>query len=468
LRTKIICTIGPASIDESVLGKMVESGMDVARVNFSHGDHDDHMRYISIIRKVAKKSGRPVAILADLSGPKIRIGIIAGNETQLVSGAAIRLTGDDIEGDSNKISVNSREFLKALDKDDVILMADGMLQLSVVQVDGIEVDCRVDFGGTLRSNQGVSIPGKTIDIPSITEKDIDDLEFIVGQEIDWIAMSFVRTGRDVSDLRDRIKMAGKDIPIISKIEKHEAIDNIDGIIESSDALMLARGDLGVEIRTEAVPVVQKDIITKAEKAGRPVIVATQMLESMIDSPRPTRAEASDVANAIIDGADAVMLSGETAIGNYPAESVEMMKRIGEQAESMLDWDELLKNRADWPVGTSEAISYATCQLSLSLKVKAIITPTQTGQTSKQVSRFRPKPPIIAVSPHLGSVRRLMLSWGVYPIYIDEPNSIDEMLEIAKKVSKEEGLVEEGDTVIITAGTLVNVPGTTNLIKVDII
>ena len=468
LRTKIICTIGPASIDESVLEKMIASGMDVARINFSHGNHDDHSRYISVLRKVAKRSGTPLAIIADLSGPKIRTGIMAGNESRLVAGTTVKLTGDDIEGDSGLISINSREFIKALEIGDVVLMADGLLQLSVVKVEAKVIECRVDYGGTLRSNQGVSVPGKTIDIPSFTKKDIDDLEFIVSAEIDWIAMSFVRTGADVDGLRGRIKKTGRDIPIISKIEKHEAIDNIDEIVASSDALMIARGDLGVEIKTEVVPIVQKEIITRSERAGKPVIVATQMLESMIDSPRPTRAETSDVANAIIDGADAVMLSGETAIGNYPAESAEMMYRIGEQAESMLDWKELLKKKIDWPVGTSEAISYATCRLSLSLDAKAIITPTQSGQTARQVSRFRPKSPIIAVSPNKEGVRRLMLSWGVYPIYIDEPGSIDEMLKMAKKVSKDKGLVEAGDNVIITAGTLVNVPGTTNLIKVDVI
>lgn len=468
MRTKIICTIGPASIDENVLEAMVASGMDVARVNFSHGDHDDHLRYIATIKKIAKKSKRPIAILADLSGPKIRTGIMAGNEVLLVAGTTLSLTSDDIEGDADNISINSQKFLDALTDGDVVLMSDGLLQLTVLSSDGNIVKCRVDYGGILRSNQGVSVPKKTIDIPSITDKDIDDLKFIVSQEIDWIAMSFVRSGKDVDELRERISEHGRDIPIISKIEKHEAIDNIDEIIASSDAIMIARGDLGVEIKTEAVPVVQKKIIIKSERAGKPVIVATQMLDSMIDSPRPTRAETSDVANAIIDGVDAVMLSGETAIGNYPAQSVDMMNRIGEQAESMLDWHALLRKKIDWPVGTSEAISYATTRLSLSLEAKAIITPTQSGQTARQVSRFRPKAPIIAVSPNKEGVRRLMLFWGVYPIYIDEPGSIDEMLEIVKKVSRDAGLVKDGDNVIITAGTLVNVPGTTNLIKVDII
>ena len=468
MRTKIICTIGPASIDENVLEAMVASGMDVARVNFSHGDHDDHLRYITTIRKIAKKSKRPIAILADLSGPKIRTGIMAGNEVLLVAETTLNLTGDDIEGDADNISINSQKFLEALTDGDVVLMSDGLLQLTVLSSDGNIVKCRVDYGGILRSNQGVSVPKKTIDIPSITDKDIDDLKFIVSQEIDWIAMSFVRSGKDVDELRERISEHGRDIPIISKIEKHEAINNIDEIIASSDAIMIARGDLGVEIKTEAVPVVQKKIIIKSERVGKPVIVATQMLDSMIDSPRPTRAETSDVANAIIDGVDAVMLSGETAIGNYPAQSVDMMCRIGEQAESMLDWHALLRKKIDWPVGTSEAISYATTRLSLSLEAKAIITPTQSGQTARQVSRFRPKAPIIAVSPNREGVRRLMLFWGVYPIYIDEPGSIDEMLEIVKKVSRDAGLVKDGDNVIITAGTLVNVPGTTNLIKVDII
>lgn len=469
MHTKIVCTIGPASRDRRILKKMLLAGMSVARLNFSHGDHQTHAENIAALREISSALRKPLAIMGDLAGPKIRTGAVDGDKVSLIAGAEFVLTTEEIIGTSRKVSVNFTDLPKDVAAGDTILLADGLIELNIKEVSGNNIICLVKSGGDLLSRQGVNFPGKSVNLPAITDKDRSDLQFILGQEIDWVAMSFVRRVDDITELKSLIGRSERAIPVVAKIEKHEAVANLEEIIDVADGIMLARGDLGVEMPTETVPVVQKKVIGKAQKAGKPVIIATQMLESMIRNPRPTRAEASDVANAIFDGADAVMLSGETAIGSYPVESVATMAKIGEQAESILDWENLLTSRSHWAAGTtSDAISYATCQLSLMLGAKAIITSTQSGQTARQVSRYRPRAPIIAVSPRPEIVRQLMLSWGVKPIVIEAPLNIDQMLGLAVSAAKREKMVKNGDQVIITAGVLVNVPGTTNLIKVQIV
>lgn len=466
IRTKIVGTIGPSSNRPAALSGIVNAGMNVARLNFSHGDESTHLQSIKSIRRVAVGLNKTIAIMADLSGPKIRTGRLEADEADFKTGDKVILTASDIIGNNKRIGVNYPEIIKDAATGDKILLADGLIQLRVISTADDEVVCLVENEGTLKSRQGINLPGKTLNIPAITAKDRADLRFILKNNVDWIAMSFVRFADDVRELKSLIKAAGFDTPVIAKIEKSEAIENLEEIIEVADGLMLARGDLGVEIPIEQLPVVQKKVIKKAQRHGIPVITATQMLDSMIRNPRPTRAEASDVANAIFDGTDAVMLSGETAIGAYPVDSIEMMTKICRQAESALDWETLLRTRSHWALGTvSDAISYATCQLNFMLKSKAIITSTQSGRTARQVSRYRPKSPIIAVSPRREVVNRLMLSWGVVPILVDTPENIDGMFELAVDAAKRSGLALKGDKVIITAGVLVNIPGTTNLIKV---
>jgi len=448
------------------MSNIIEAGLNVARLNFSHGDLNTHLASIKRLRQVAASLNKTVAILADLSGPKIRTGRVAGDEIALNGGDNIILTNKDIVGDNVRLGVNYPDIAKDFEAGDKILLADGLIQLSVLSVSADEIICKIENGGTLKSRQGLNFPGKTLNVPAITSKDRSDLEFILKNDVDWLAMSFVRQADDVRELKSLIKAAGRDIPVIAKIEKFEAIENLDDIITAADGLMLARGDLGVEIPIEELPIVQKKIIKKAQQRGIPVITATQMLDSMIRNPRPTRAEASDVANAIFDGTDAVMLSGETAVGSYPVASVKMMSRICSRTESVLDWETLLRNRSHWALGNvSDAISYATCQLNFTLKSKAIITPTQSGKTARQVSRYRPESPIIAVSPRREVVNRLMLSWGVVPMLVDKPDNIDSMFELAVEAAKRSRLVAKDDQIIITAGVLVNIPGTTNLIKV---
>ncbi len=466
IRTKIIGTIGPSTKEIETMSAVIKAGMNVARLNFSHGDIQTHLESIKAVRRCAADLNKTVAILADLSGPKIRTGELENDEVYLNAGDSIALTTKNVVGNHGQISVNYSGLVKDVTIGDSILLADGLIQLIVRSVHRDEVICLVQNGGALKSRQGLNLPGKTLSIPAVTSKDKSDLKFILEQDIDWIAMSFVRQADDIKELKSLIESAGRDIPVIAKIEKFEAVENLDDIIAVADGLMLARGDLGVEIPIERLPVIQKKVIKKAQRHGIPVITATQMLDSMIRNPRPTRAEASDVANAIFDGTDAVMLSGETAIGAYPDASVEMMAKICRQAESVLDWEGLLRDRTHWALGTvSDAISYATCQLSFILKSKAIITPTQSGKTARQVSRYRPKSPIIAVSPRAEVVHRLMLSWGVVPLLVNTPNNIDGMFELAVEAAKKSRLVSAGDQVIITAGVLVNIPGTTNLIKV---
>lgn len=466
-RTKIVCTIGPASDSVETIKKLLQAGMNVARLNFSHGTHEEHGRRISSIRRAAGEVGKNVAIMLDTKGPEIRLGYFKEEPVVLSEGDRVTLTTQDIKGDKERIPITYPGLPGDVREGDTILVADGLIGLKVLSATETEIPCVVVNGGELTSQKGVNVPGVAINLPAITEKDIQDIKFGIEQRLDFIAASFVRKAGDVLAIRQILEEAGADLDIISKIESREAVNNLDEIIKVSDGVMVARGDLGVEIPVEEVPLVQKAIIERCNRAGKPVVTATQMLESMIHNPRPTRAEASDVANAIFDGSDAVMLSGETAAGKYPVETVETMARIAERSEAALHYEEMLgKKRTVSPQRTvTDAISYATCATAQDLGAAAIITSTESGHTAKMVSKYRPRAPIVAVTPHVHVLRKLALTWGVQPLLAGVRSNTDEMMSVAIEVSLSAGLIKGGDLVVITAGVPAGMHGTTNLIRV---
>ncbi|OAB43255.1 pyruvate kinase [Paenibacillus glacialis] len=469
-KTKIVCTIGPASESLENIKKLIMAGMNVARLNFSHGDFDEHGNRINVIRQASQELGKTVAILLDTKGPEIRTGKLAVEPIELVQDEYITLTTEEILGDKNRISITYADLPSDVEPGSTILIDDGLIGLTVVEVQGTEIKCLIVNGGTIKSKKGVNVPGVRISLPGITEKDANDIIFGIGQDIDFIAASFVRKASDVLEIRELLERhnAGH-INIISKIENQEGVDNLDEILAVSDGLMVARGDLGTEIPAEDVPLVQKMMIEKANWAGKPVITATQMLDSMQRNPRPTRAEASDVANAIFDGTDAIMLSGETAAGKYPVESVLTMSRIAEKAESALNYRELfLKQSTIQETTITEAISQAVTISALDLNAKAIISSTETGHTARVVSKYRPEAPIIAVTTEDRTMRRLTLTWGVTPVKGKLASTTDEMFDYAIQGGINSGLVNEGDLVVITAGVPLGRSGSTNLIKVSVI
>jgi pyruvate kinase len=464
-KTKIVCTIGPASSDASILEEMIKQGMDVARLNFSHGDHQGHAEKIALIRQLSAKKGTPIAILQDLGGEKIRLGRIEGESVSLASGATITLTTKPMTGNAQKISVTYPGLANDVKDGDTILLADGTLELKVIAVSPPEVTCRVVVGGEISSHKGVTIPSGELRAPALTDKDKEDLLFGVQKEVDFIALSFVRRGEDIKEVKEILRAHHADIPVIAKIERHEALGNIDEIMQEADGIMVARGDLGVEIPLEEVPLVQKSLIKKANILGKPVITATQMLRSMVESPRPTRAEASDVANAILDGTDAVMLSEETAIGKYPVEAVRFMTMIAQATEKSFPHEVFLPPEPYRKREIADSMSHAACNLAADLEVAAIITPTLTGRTARLVSRYRPRHPIIAFSPQAATVRQLILSWGVHSILVHEFTNVDEIIGKGITAALKGGWVVKGQRVVVTAGTPVDLPGTTNLITV---
>lgn len=466
-KTKIVCTIGPASEPPEMLTKLIQAGMNVARLNFSHGDFEEHGSRIINIRKVSKELNKTVALLLDTKGPEIRTGKLAEEPIELVENETITLTTEDILGTKERISVTYESLPQDVDLGSTILIDDGLIELRVTEIRERDIDCVIVNGGSIKSKKGVNVPGVKTSLPGITEKDANDIVFGIEQGVDFIAASFVRKASDVMEIRELLERHNaSDIQIISKIENQEGVDNLDEILEVSDGLMVARGDLGVEIPAEEVPLVQKKIIHKCNLAGKPVITATQMLDSMQRNPRPTRAEANDVANAIFDGTDSIMLSGETAAGKYPMESVLTMARIAEKTESALQYRELFdkQSRAQQTTVT-ESISQAVAGTALDLQAKAIITPTETGYTARMVSKYRPKAPIIAYTRSEKTMRRLSLVWGVVPLQGNEATTTDEMFEFAINGAMNKDLVRLGDLVIITAGVPVGQSGTTNLIKV---
>lgn len=465
-KTKIICTIGPASGTETVIRELILNGMNVARLNFSHGSHEEHKEKIRLIRKISEELHNPVAILQDLCGPKIRVGEIPGDGIVLVPGETFILTNEDVDATDNMVSVSYHHLPEEVSKEDRILLADGMLELVVDKITEARIYCTVITGGMLTSRKGINLPSGSTRISAVTQKDLDDLAFGLEEKVDFVALSFVRDAGDILKIKDVIKKKKESTPVIAKIEKHEAIKNIDEIIEASDGVMVARGDLGVEISLEQVPRIQKMLIKKSNLAGKPVIIATQMLRSMVDSPRPTRAEATDVANAVLDGTDAIMLSEETATGQFPVEAVQFMQRIAMNAEEDFPFDQYIK-RPPHP-DISESVAYASCVLADHLNAAAIIAATKSGFTAMQLCKFRPKSKILAISPDPNTVKMLNLFWGCVPTFQDKKQSTDEMVEMAAKTALDSGYVQKGDKVIITAGHPLWVKGTTNMIQVKTI
>lgn len=468
-RTKIVCTIGPASESVEQLCQLIEKGMNVARLNFSHGSHEEHGQRIKNIREAVKLTNKQVAIMLDTKGPEIRTGILKAGKITLETGKKITLTTEVIEGDEDRLTVNYAGLPEDVKAGDQILLDDGLVALKVLEVEGTEIYCEILNGGEISNRKGVNVPGVNINLPAITEKDIADIKFGIEQKVDFIAASFIRSAGDVLEIRKILEEYKADIHIISKIENHQGVDNIDEILEVSDGIMVARGDLGVEVPTEEVPLMQKMMIDKCNKVGKPVITATQMLDSMIRNPRPTRAEASDVANAILDGTDAIMLSGETAAGKYPLEAVSTMASIAEKTESALKYGTIVERKGIViRHTTTDAISHATCTTAHSLGAAAIITATESGSTARMVSKYRPKANIIAVTPKETTLRKLLLVWGVQPIVAPEAEGTDAMIEQSITTALNNGLIKNGDLVVITAGVPVGIPGTTNLLKVEVV
>jgi pyruvate kinase len=463
-RTKIVATIGPASGDPRVLERLVDAGADVLRLNFSHGTHDEHARVVEAAREIEARRGRPLALLQDLSGPKIRTGRVAGGEIELRDGARVAITTDEsAEGTPELISTNYEALPLDVSEGNRILLDDGNLELRVIGATHGRVECEVVDGGPLRSHKGMNVPGVRLSVPALTQKDRRDLAFGLGHGVDYVALSFVRQAADVEEAKSLIRSLDHDVPVIAKIEKPEAVENLAGILAVVDGVMVARGDLGVEIGTEEVPTVQKKIIAAANIAGRVVITATQMLESMIDNPRPTRAEASDVANAILDGTDAVMLSGESAVGRFPVQAVATMARIADYTE---EHDASTPERAPHGPGTAITRSLARVARSVAdeLGCKLILAFTESGTTARLVSGFRPRVPVVAVTGDDRVYHRLALWWGVVPVRAELAESSDELLAIGEERLRARGLVAAGDTILILSGHS-HVTAATNMLRV---
>ncbi|WP_284139819.1 MULTISPECIES: pyruvate kinase [unclassified Virgibacillus] len=471
-KTKIVCTIGPASESIETLEQLIEAGMNVARLNFSHGDYEEHGKRIENIRKAAKNKDKTIAILLDTKGPEIRTGTFKEGQAELQEGQEVIICMDDVEGTAERFSVTYDGLIHDVQAGSRILLDDGLIELEVVSIDMDKKEIRTKAlnAGLIKNKKGVNVPNVSVNLPGITEKDANDIQFGIDQGIDFIAASFVRRPSDILEIRELLETNNAThIHIIPKIENQEGVDNIDSILEVSDGLMVARGDLGVEIPAEDVPLVQKELIKKCNIAGKPVITATQMLDSMQRNPRPTRAEASDVANAIFDGTDAIMLSGETAAGHYPVESVRTMSNIALKAETGVDHAAILKQRSkSVDMTITDAISQSVTHSAMNLSVSAIITPTESGHTARMISKYRPKAPIVAVTPSEHVNRQLCLVSGVQSIIGGTAHSTDEMLEVAIDRGLKENLITRGSKVIITAGVPVGESGTTNLMKVHII
>ncbi len=466
-RTKIVCTIGPATGSASVIERLIRAGMNIARLNLAHGTRSVHARYIQTVRRISQRLRVPLAILIDLPGPKYRTGKLKGGQAILNRRAQLTLTTREIEGDATLVPVNLPNLPQDVKVGDTILLDDGAMKLRVLGKDGSEIKCRVMVGGVLTERRGLVVPGMRTSGPFVTEELREDILFAISQKPDYLAISFVSSAEDLSSVKAILDENNVDMPIISKIERVQAVKNFDSILPVSDGIMVARGDLGVDIPLERVPLVQKEIIYKCNRAGKPVITATQMLESMVNAARPTRAEVTDVANAIFDGTDATMLSAETSIGKYPVPAVRMMSRIARNAESRLSYDLILAERGAWlERETDELISYSACHTARSLGAVAIVAFTQSGSTARRVSKYRPQVPILAITPIDVVSRRLLLCWGVYPFQISEASSVDELFATGAKLARELGLAKPGDSIVITGGVPVGVAGSTNLLKVE--
>ena len=469
-KTKIICTLGPATDDEEVLRQLMLNGMAVARMNMSHGEHSDHKRRADMIKKLRAELNIPVALLLDTKGPEIRTGRFKNNKVNLETGQTFTLTTEDVEGDETRCSITFKDLPKDVQRGSRILIDDGLIEMKVTDVTKTDIVCHVVNGGTVATHKGINGPGVALSLPFISEQDKADIAFGVAQDFDFVAASFTRSAEDIIQLRGELEKNNcNNIRIVAKIENSEGVENIDEIIRVSDGIMIARGDLGVEIPMEEIPIIQKKLIAKAYSAGKQVITATQMLDSMMKNPRPTRAEATDVANAIYDGTSAIMLSGETAAGLFPVEAVKTMAIIAERTERDIDYIEKFRKRdiPERPDVTS-AISHATCTTAHDLGAVAILTVSKTGQTARMISKFRPACPIISGTTEPKVLRQMNLSWGVIPILVDEKDNTDELFEHVVSVAQKEGYVHNGDLAVITAGIPLGVSGTTNMLKVHLV
>lgn len=470
-KTKIVCTIGPATDTPEMLSKLMDAGMNVVRLNTSHGDLEEHRRKIRLVKEIRGDRKLPIAILLDLAGPKIRTGYLERDEVSLEEGSELVLTTEDVLGNEKILSVNYPGLPADVKPGDRILLSDGAIELEVLETDGLtRIKTRVLNGGRITHRRGVNVPGVDLKgISSLTDRDVEFMKLGVEEGVDYFALSFVRRAEDVERAKEMISKLGGDQPVVSKIETLQALENLEEIVEKSDGIMVARGDLGVEIPLQEVPVAQKRIISTANRMAKPVITATQMLESMVDNPRPTRAEVTDIANAILDGTDAVMLSEETAVGKYPIEAVKYMDRVAREAERF--FHEFKSLVFDWmrnftiTMDVSDAISHACWHLSEDLDASLIITSTSTGSTARRVSRFRPRATILAPTPEEKTYYRLALVWGVIPVKIEFTKSTDEMISMSIEEAENMGLLKSGDRVIITAGIPWGKPGSTNMVKV---
>lgn len=470
-KTKVICTLGPAVDDEELIRKLIRAGMDAARFNFSHGDHEEHLQRLNKLNNVRDAMSRPVATILDTKGPEIRIKSFDTKSITLEAGASFTLTTREAAGNAGLVSVTYPDLHKEVGPGQEILIDDGLVALKVDRIEGQDIHCTVENGGTLSANKSINIPGVKIHLPALTEKDVSDIKFGVEHDFDFIAASFVRRAADVQAVRQVLdQFGGQDVKIIAKIENQEGVDNIDEILAAADGVMVARGDLGVEIPAARVPILQKQIIRKGLRLGKPVITATQMLDSMIRNPRPTRAEVSDVANAVFDGTSCVMLSGETASGKYPIEALSTMVNTVTAAEEAIDYWGRFRERSLLPVvsGISDAITHSCCLTAMDLNASAILAATRSGYTAKVISRFRPACPIVALCQNESTRRQLAISWGVHPYLSGEVDSTDRMFSLAVDVARKENAVQIGDTVVITAGVPLGQSGTTNLIKAQIV
>ena len=469
-RTKIICTLGPAVDSEDMIRTLIRTGMDAARFNFSHGSHPEHLARLNMLKAVRDAMGRPVATILDTKGPEIRIRSFETKTITLEPGDPFTLTTEDVTGNQGWVSVTYPQLHEELQPGQEILIDDGLVAIRVERIEGTNIVCTVENGGTLSANKSINIPGVHIQLPALTEKDIDDIRFGVENDFDFIAASFVRRAADVEAVRAVLHdCGGDDVKIIAKIENQEGVDNLDAILEAADGIMVARGDLGVEIPAARVPILQKQMIRKGLQQGKPVITATQMLDSMMRNPRPTRAEVSDVANAVYDGTGSVMLSGETAGGKYPVEALTAMVGIVTETESAIDyWKQFQKQRVLPASNINDAITHTCCLTAKDLDAKAILTATSSGRSARMICRFRPACPIAALTMHEKVRRQLNISWGVTPYLTGEVNSTDRIFSLSAEVALKERLVENGDTVVITAGVPLGKSGSTNLIKAQVI
>lgn len=468
-KTKIICTLGPATDEGGILEKLITTGMDTARFNFSHGSHEEHKRRFDALVKLREKHGLPISTLLDTKGPEIRIGTFKEGKVNLLSGQKFKLTTKTVEGSNEEVSISYKDLPQDITIGDKILIDDGLVELETIDKTNTTITCIVKNDGTISDHKGVNVPGTHITIPYISQADREDIIFAIQNGFDFIAASFVRNAEDIHKIRSILEeFHCNSIAIIAKIENRLGVKNIDEIIKAADGVMIARGDMGIELPIEDVPVIQKKIIKKVYNAGKQVITATQMLDSMMKNPRPTRAEATDVANAIYDGTSAVMLSGETAAGKYPVQSLNTMIRIIERTENDIDYQSRFLKTETWGSTISEAISHATCMSAIDLRAKAIITVTKTGRTARQISRFRPACPILSCTPSEVSYRQMNLNWGIKPILITEESETKLLFQHAVDACKKSGYLNDGDLVILTAGIPIGVSGNTNLLRVHIV